>query len=82
MSGKRVHAVKVMLTDDELLDLQRQALAQDMPVGEVVRRNCLAFMWGILGLAERRRNRKRGADEELQRDDFQQSGWHDGVNRS
>lgn len=79
MSEKRVHAVKVMLTDSELVDVQRQAIAQDMPVGEVVRRNCMSHLWGILGLAERRRNGNRGADEELSAADFVSSGFHDGV---
>lgn len=72
---KRTNPVKVLLTDEELIDVQRQALAQDMPVSEVVRRNCMMFMWGILGSAQRRRNRNRGADEELSGDDFQPSGF-------
>lgn len=79
MSEKRTHAVKVMLTDSELIDVQRQALAQEMPVGEVVRRNCMSYLWGIFGCAERRRNRNRGADEELDATDFVPSGFHDGV---
>lgn len=77
--SKRTHPVKVMLTDEEMLDIQRMALAQDMPAGEVVRRNCMSFMWGILGLADRRRKRDRGADEELNGRDFRDTGWGDGL---
>ena len=73
--SKRVHAVKVMLTDEELIDAQRQAMAKDMPAGEVARRNCMSFMWGILGVASRRRNKTRGEDEELTGTDFVQSGF-------
>jgi hypothetical protein len=79
--SKRVHAVKVMFTDSELVDVQRQAIAQDMPVGEVVRRNCMSLLWGILGQADRRRQRNRGADEELDGADFVPSGFHDGALR-
>jgi len=78
-TSKRTNPVKVMLTDEELLDVQRQALAQDLTAGEVVRRNCMAFMWGILGTADRRRQRNRGADEELTGADFADSAFVDGT---
>lgn len=77
--SKRTNPVKIMLTDEELLDVQRQAIAQDMTPGEVVRKNCMAFMWGILGTADRRRQRNRGADEELIGRDFHDSGFVDGT---
>jgi hypothetical protein len=70
-----------MLTDEELLDVQRQAIAQDLPPAEVVRKNCMAFMWGILGTADRRRQRNRGADEELLGTDFADSSFADGTAR-
>jgi hypothetical protein len=75
--SKRTHIVKVCLNDEEMLDIQAQALAQDMPPAEVVRRNCVTFMWGILGQAQRRRNKTRGAEESLKRTDFQdtQTDW-------
>ncbi len=78
-TSKRTNPVKVMLTDEELLDVQRQALAQDLSAGEVVRKNCMAFMWGILGTADRRRQRNRGADEELIGADFSDSAFIDGT---
>lgn len=79
---KRVHAVKLLLNDEEMIDLQRQAIAMDMPVAEVARRNMVAHMWGILGQACRRRNRHRGADEELQGSDFLHSELDDGIGGS
>jgi hypothetical protein len=80
-TSKRTNPVKVMLTDEELLDVQRQALAQDLSPGEIVRKNCMAFMWGILGTADRRRQRNRGADEELIGADFHDSAFIDGTPR-
>jgi hypothetical protein len=75
--SKRIHVIKVCLNDEELLDIQAQAIAQDMPPAEVVRRNCMNFMWGILGQAERRRNKTRGPEESLKSTDFQdtQTNW-------
>jgi len=69
--SKRTHVVKVCLNDEEMLAIQAQAIAQDMPPAEVVRRNCMSFMWGILGQAERRRNKTRGPEESLNGTDFQ-----------
>lgn len=75
MSGKRVHAVKVLLSEDELLDATRQAIAQDLPVADVIRRGWLQSIYGTLGLAMRRAKQSRGSDEELSARDFLPSAF-------
>jgi hypothetical protein len=77
--SKRVHPIKILLDDEEMLAIHRQCLAQDMKPAEVVRRNCMSFMFGILGLADKRRQRNRGVDSELIGTDFNHSGFHHGV---
>ncbi|MEY8688341.1 MAG: hypothetical protein AB9M53_00495 [Leptothrix sp. (in: b-proteobacteria)] len=68
--GKRVHAVKVMLDDEELLTLYEQATAQDIDKADALRKGWLLASFGSVGLARRRAQQKRGADAELSGPDF------------
>lgn len=69
-AGKRVHPVKVLLTDDEMLTLYEQATAQDLDKADVLRRGWLQATFGSVGLARRRAQNSRGADAELSGLDF------------
>jgi hypothetical protein len=73
--GKRVHPVKLLLSDDEMLDASRQAAAQDLPIADVIRRGWLQSIYGTLGLAIRRAKQSRGSDEELHARDFEPSAF-------
>lgn len=75
--GKRIHAVKVLLDDDERADVMRIAMALDMPPSEVVRRAAMQSMRGSLGLAEARAKRNRGTDSEPSGEDFVRSDFGD-----
>ena len=73
--GKRVHPVKLLLSDEEMLDASRQSIALDLPVADVIRRGWLQSIYGTLGLAMRRAKKSRGSDEELHAHDFQPSAF-------
>lgn len=74
-SGKRIFAVKVLLSESELLDLHRWAQADNCKPADMARKGLLQAMYGIFGLAERRCNRNRGDDAELRVTDFEPSGF-------
>ncbi len=75
MAGKRTHAVKVMLDDEEMLTLYEQATAQDLDRADVLRKGWLRDTFGSVGLALRRAQQSRGADEALQVQDFIDSAF-------
>lgn len=76
--GKRIHPIKVLLDDEELADLQRLAIALDLPASEIVRRGWLLSIRGSLGLAEARAKRNRGSDAApLTGEDFVTTGLGD-----
>lgn len=77
-SGKRVHPIKVLLSDDEMLTLYEQSTAQDLDKADVLRRGWLQATFGTIGLARRRAQRSRGADAELSRPDFADSAFDPG----
>ena len=81
MSEKRTHAVKVLLNDAEYIELLEQATAQDLDKADIVRKGWLHFTFGSVGLARRRAQQSRGADAELSRTDFLDSGFADGLSR-
>ena len=67
--------MKLMLREDELATAQAQAIAQDLPVSEVIRRGWLLATHGTMGLAKLRAKRTRGSDEFLEDQDFQATGF-------
>jgi hypothetical protein len=81
LNEKRTHAVKLLLNDEEFIQLMEQANAQDLAAADVLRRAWLRDTFGSVGLARLRAKRARGDDSELQRTDWVDSAFADGLER-
>jgi hypothetical protein len=80
---KRMVAIKLLVSESEALDLHRIAVVEDRKVADMCRRFLLQGMYGMLGQAERRSQRRSGESSgllvpELDRADFQESEFGDG----
>ncbi len=81
LNEKRTHAVKVLLNDEEYIQLLEQSQAQDLAAADVLRRAWLRDTFGSVGLAWLRAKRSRGDDSELQLTDWIDSAFSDGLER-
>jgi hypothetical protein len=77
---KRLHVVKMMFDDEQMLDLQRVAAAKQRSLADLCRVEVLNAMYGILGRAERRRQRNESPSQvlivpDLDPQDFQESAF-------
>lgn len=74
MAEKRVHAVKVLLSDSEAAALYQQSLLEDRKPADMLRKGWLLHTFGSLGLARDRAQRNRGEGAELTVHDFTDTG--------
>lgn len=79
LNEKRTRAVKVLLNDEEYIELLEQSTAQDLDKADTLRKGWLQYTFGTVGLARRRAQRIRGSDAELQRQDWLDSAFTDGT---
>lgn len=78
--SKRTNPVKVMLSDEELANLNHQSQMQGgRPLADILRETWLRDIWGSVGLAMRRAKRNRGSSEFPETRDFEPTGWGDGA---